>query len=290
MTPTHGRLLVLTAAVLWSTSGFFAKAPVWDEWPSEKRGVLLAFWRATFAALVLLPFIRRPQWSWGLLPAGLCFAAMNGTFLHAMTLTTEANALWLQYTCPLWVYIIGTIFFRERVHVRDRGMLVGVLSGVTVILASEWWKSSVTPASFQGSLWGIAAGLALAGVMLSLKHMRSQDAVWVVVVCHVVAAIAMIPLLPSEYLTPTRRILPWLFGFGAMQMALPYILFYRGVRRIPAHEASCLALVEPLLVSLWVFLAWGGRPDYVPPAASTWAGGILILAGLFWRYGMGSRE
>jgi drug/metabolite transporter, DME family len=282
--PKRGRILVLVAALLWSTSGFFAKAPIWEAWPIADRGVLLAFWRATFAALALLPFIRSPRWSWGLIPAGVCFAAMNGMFLHAMTLTTEANALWLQYTCPLWVYLIGTIVFHEHVHPRDRGMLAGVLAGVGVILISEWIQAAVTPLSFQGSLWGLGAGLGLAGVMLSLKHTRSMDAVWVIVFCHAVAAAAMLPLLPKDHFIPSRQQLPWLFAFGALQMAMPYILFYRGIRLLPSHEASCLALLEPILVSLWVFMAWGGNTDYVPPALSTWCGGGLILAGLLWRY------
>ncbi len=45
----RGRLLIVTAAVMWSTSGFFAKAPIFDDWPLETRGILLAFWRTFFA-------------------------------------------------------------------------------------------------------------------------------------------------------------------------------------------------------------------------------------------------
>lgn len=60
-----GRVLILMAAVMWSTSGFFAKAPLFADWPLEidgmpVRGPLLAFWRAAFASLVLLPFVRKP--------------------------------------------------------------------------------------------------------------------------------------------------------------------------------------------------------------------------------------
>jgi len=43
------RILVLTAAVMWSTSGFFVKAPYLAGWP----GPVLAFWRALFACVVL---------------------------------------------------------------------------------------------------------------------------------------------------------------------------------------------------------------------------------------------
>ena len=61
----HARWLVVVAAVMWSTSGLFAKAPLLSTWPLEQRGVLLAFWRTLFAGLFLLPFVRRPQWTWG---------------------------------------------------------------------------------------------------------------------------------------------------------------------------------------------------------------------------------
>src|SRR5690606_918278 len=58
-----GRYLVIAAAVLWSTSGLFAKAPWLAVWPLEVRGPLLAFWRTLFAGLFLLPWIRRPTWT-----------------------------------------------------------------------------------------------------------------------------------------------------------------------------------------------------------------------------------
>lgn len=277
--------MVLAAAILWSTSGFFAKAPFWNSWEPGERGVALGFWRALCAALTLLPFVRQRSWSWALIPAGLSFALMNGAFLHAITLTTEANALWLQYTCPLWCYLIGVRFFAARVDPRDLGMLIGVGTGVLTILVSEWLSVQSNADSFRGSVWGLIAGLALAGVMLSLKYMPPADPVWVIAVCHLTAALALLPFVWRMGSWPESRQLPWLLAFGGLQMALPYVLFYRGVRRLPAHEASSLALLEPMLVSLWVYLAWGGRADYVPPRITTWIGGGLILAGLLWRYG-----
>src|SRR5688572_12285282 len=76
----QARLLVLAAATMWSTSGFFVKAPYLSGWP----GPALAFWRAGFACLVLWPLVRRPQWSWKLLPMAAIFAGMNYTYLTAM--------------------------------------------------------------------------------------------------------------------------------------------------------------------------------------------------------------
>src|SRR4029078_3062535 len=85
------RLLVLTAAVLWSTSGFFVKEPYLAGWP----GATLAFWRAAFACVILWAMVRRPQWSWRLLPATATFVAMNYTYLTSMAKGSAANAIWL---------------------------------------------------------------------------------------------------------------------------------------------------------------------------------------------------
>ncbi len=43
---------------------FFAKSPWFEAWPTETRGLLLAFWRSLFAMLLLIPLVRRPQWRW----------------------------------------------------------------------------------------------------------------------------------------------------------------------------------------------------------------------------------
>jgi len=40
---TKGCLLVMAGALMWSTSGFFARAPLFDAWSLEARGPMLAF-------------------------------------------------------------------------------------------------------------------------------------------------------------------------------------------------------------------------------------------------------
>jgi drug/metabolite transporter (DMT)-like permease len=58
------------------------------------------------------------------------------------------------------------------------------------------------------------------------------------------------------------------------------------LQRIPGHEATGIGLIEPLLVPLWVYLAWGDRPAWW-----TLVGGALILIGLSIRYlGPASRK
>src|SRR3954469_21742297 len=82
----QARLLVLVAAVMWSTSGFFVKSPYLAGW----SGVRLAFWRALCAGVILGPRVRRPRWTGNLLPMTLFFAGMNYTYLSAMVKGTAA--------------------------------------------------------------------------------------------------------------------------------------------------------------------------------------------------------
>ena len=111
-----GRACIVLAALLWSTNGLFVKSHVFDDWSQDVRGTLLAFWRAFFAGMLLLPAVRRLRCDWRLVPMALAFTAMNVTFLQSMTLTTAANAIWLQSTAPLWVFFFSLTLYRD---VRD---------------------------------------------------------------------------------------------------------------------------------------------------------------------------
>jgi drug/metabolite transporter (DMT)-like permease len=281
-----GRLLVIAAAALWSTSGFFAKSPFFEEWPLEIRGPLLAFWRAAFAAIVLLPMSRERRWSWWMAPMVLCFTAMNFTYLKAMTLTTAANAIWLQSTAPLWVFLLGALFFREGVRRLDWITLVFVAAGVGLILTMEIraQQQSGDGNSLPGALYGLTSGLLLACVYLFLRRLRTFDSWWLVGVNLAMTAALFTPYVAWQGVWPTGSQLAILACFGAFQMGLPYVLFARGLRHIPSYEGSGLALLEPLLVPVWVFLAWGHLASYEPPRWWTFAGGGLILAGLALRY------
>ena len=116
---TRRPLWIVAAALLWSSGGLFVKAPIFAEWPEAERGPLLAFWRAVFAAAVLVPLVRRPRWRRDLLPLLGAFPLMSVAYLSSMTLTTAANAIWLQSTAPWWVFLIGVLIFREPVDRRE---------------------------------------------------------------------------------------------------------------------------------------------------------------------------
>src|SRR5262245_42045805 len=86
----RARLLIVLAALMWSTSGAFTKAltkPTILELHSPEIAPLqIAFFRALFAALVLLPALRSRDLSFRpmMLPMVACFAVMNASFVYAL--------------------------------------------------------------------------------------------------------------------------------------------------------------------------------------------------------------
>src|SRR5437870_11321006 len=91
-------LLVLAAAILWSTGGLFIK------WTSLS-GLELSFGRSLCAAITVALFTRREGFGLNRVTAlaSLLYAALLLLFVLATKETTAANAIFLQYTAPVYL-------------------------------------------------------------------------------------------------------------------------------------------------------------------------------------------
>lgn len=279
------RWMIVLAALLWSTSGFFAKAPWFDDWPIETRGVALTFWRAVFAALTVAPFVRRPTFRPAMLPMALAFVVMVYSFLVAMVEGSETTTIWLQYVGPAWVAIAGLVGLGDRPRRSDWIMVTLSVIGISVIVLMESRNSSESLMSGPVGL-ALLSGLMYAVVLLSIRHLRGIDAAWIGLVNHLACVVCLWPLVIGK--APLPHGFQWiaLCGLGAVQLALPYILFAWAVREVESNEASLITLLEPIAVPLWTFLAWRHHATYEPPKWWTLVGGSLIALGFLWRYGL----
>ena len=270
-----GRLLILAAAVLWSSSGLFAKLTIFDDWPPVERGLLFGFWRAFFAGLVLVPLVRQPVWRPAIAGMVASFAGMNATYMAALALTTAGNAIWLQNLAPLWVFLIGWLVLRQPFERQNLvGLVLGV-AGVAVIVGFEFGRGDQIP----GVVCGLISGLGYATVVVFLRQLRDVNTNWLVVLNHFGAATVLLPIVVWLRLWPSPTQLAVLAAFGSLQLGVPYLLFAKGVRSVSSQEAAMIVLIEPMLTPIWAYAAAGEVP-----AAWTIAGGALILLGLVLRY------
>jgi drug/metabolite transporter (DMT)-like permease len=171
--------------------------------------------------------------------------------------------------------------FKERAVWRDWMFVAFAAAGVAVIvyfesqqIAAEAGKNPLT-----SIYWGLLTGVLYGGIVLCMRHLRDFEPVWLAAMNHLVTALALAPGATKSGYFPSGYQWLLLAAFGMLQMGLPYVLFAHALRRIPGHEALGIGMIEPILVPVWVFLAWGA-----PPAWWTLVGGGFILAGLALRY------
>ncbi len=272
----RGRLLLLSAAILWSTSGLLVKCGPMQAIPLELRGPLVACYRVLFAALVIAPFIRwreirfRPA----LIGMALSYASMNVLYVTALTRTTAAAAIFLQYTSTAWAFLFGVLLLGEQGDRGSRVALIFAMCGIAWIIASEWNGEHLT-----GNLCALASGLSYSGVVIGLRVLRGEQAAWLVFLNSLVAGLVLLPWVLSFDVTLTTIQWSVIGGLGVFQMGVPYLLFAVGLRYVQASEAALLTLLEAVLNPIWV---WLFLSEVAP--LSTWTGGMLILAGLVVRY------
>lgn len=275
----RARLTIALAAVLWSTSGAFTKILTRDTgFGLDEPPVLplqMAFFRAFWAGMVLLPTIRyrdlrfRPL----MLVMMLLFAVMNATFVSAIALGTAANAILLQYTAPMWMYLASVWLLGEPADRRSFTALVIGLAGIAVIIVGGWHEAQLGVIAI-----GLLSGITYAGVVVFLRFFREYSSSWLIVLNHVGAAVVLIPFLARDPLPRPGQLIV-LFFYGALQMGLPYLLMARALHHVTPQEVGTITLLEPLLNPLWAYLIAGEEPS-----TFTLIGGGSILGALAWRY------
>ena len=260
-------LLVLGAAILWSTGGLFIKA-------THLSALELSFGRSLLAAITLVVVTRREGFGVNRISAltSVLYAALLLLFVLATKLTTAANAIFLQYTAPVYVLIFEPIFYKEKFRVRDLATVVACVAGMSLFFVGK-----LRPQDLSGNLLALASGVCFAFFFLLLRHSKARE------VNRASSAIygnlIVVLLCAPSFFTAARRgisseDLARVVYLGVVQIGFAYLLFTlamaRGVRSL---DAGIIGYVEPVLNPIWVFLFIGERP-------SGWAivGGAIIIA------------
>jgi DME family drug/metabolite transporter len=287
---TRGRLYVLLAALLWSTSGAFTKVltketifgvhePPLETYPlgGYQLPLQIACYRTLFAGLVLVPSLRPRDISFqGLMVLMvLFFAAMNATFVSALALGPAANAILLQYSAPLWVYLASIYWLGEKPDRRSTVAMGVGLVGIGIIVGGGWEGGNIGV-----MIIGLVSGVAYGGVLVCLRLLRTMSAGWLTVWNHLLSGLMLVPLVMTLE-PPTSVQMVVLFFFGALQMGLAYWLVAKGLRVVSPQEAGTISLLEPILNPVWAYLV---SPETETPSGYTWLGGGVILGALAWRY------
>jgi drug/metabolite transporter (DMT)-like permease len=229
--------------------------------------------RSAIAIPVMLACIGRPRFNFSRAQIGgaIGYAATVALFVFATRMTTAANAIFLQYTAPIYVAIIGRWYLRERALAIDWLVIVVALGGIALFFVDR-----LTTSGFWGNIIALGSGLAFASVAIFLRKERAGSPVTSIILGNIMVALASVPFLFGE---PFTRGDGWrLLLLGAVQLGLPYVLYAAAIKQVTALEATLIPFIEPILNPLWVMLALGERPG-------PWAivGGVLVLGTVLLR-------
>lgn len=257
---------MLAAAIIWSTGGLFIK------WTSLS-GLELSFGRSLLAAITVAIFTRREGFGLNRVTAlaSLLYGALLLLFVLATKETTAANAIFLQYTAPLYVLILEPSLYKEKFRKRDLVTVVFCVIGMSLFFVGK-----LRPEDVRGNLLALGSGLCFAFYFLLLRHSTSREVnrassvIYGNLLVVLIAAPAGIKALPNINIHDALSVL----YLGVIQIGLAYTLFTLGMSRgIRSLDAGIVGYIEPVLNPVWVFLVLGERP-------SKWAlvGGAIIIS------------
>ncbi len=262
-------LAVAGAAVLWSSGGLFIKlAPM----PALAVACGRSLVAAAFYLLVLRPDLRLAR-----LATAVSYAGCIITFVAATKLTTSANAIFLQYTGPAYVLLVSPFLLKEPFRAIDGVCVLLSLAGMSLFFVGK-----VEAGQALGNALGIISGVFFALTVVLLRRDAKSgrdDALPSTTLGNLIAVGVTLPwALQALPAISSARGAGVLIYLGVVQLGIAYLLFIRGVRRVPAAEASLISMLEPILNPVWVLLGTGERPG---PWAI--AGAAVVVAAVVTR-------
>lgn len=260
------------AAVLLSTGGLLIKVV-------SVEPLLLMGVRSAIAALVIGLFAGRLRFRWSVPQVGgaLALACAQGFFIVAARETTAANAIFIQYTAPVFVAFFGIRYLQEPVDKLDWLTLAAIGAGLLF-----FYGDGLTAGGAVGNLYALLAGITFAWFLLFMRKQKESSTIETILLGNLLAAVVGLPFLRGAALS----VADWsgLLFLGIFQIGLSFILIARAIKVLTAVEAILIQTLEPVLNPLWVLFFIGERPT---PLALL--GGAIVIGAVTLRSVMSNR-
>ena len=246
-------LAMVVCALMWSISGICIKMISWNP-------LVIASVRSMISTLVLLIIMKRAGHKVKLTKTaaviGLSNTAGMLTFVTANKMTTAANAIVLQYTCPVWVLLIAVLFLKERAKKYDIAAVGLCLVGMVLFFLDK-----ITPGNMTGNVLAIVAGVTM-GVMFTAtaKAKDLSERFNGLFFGQFFTAIAGLAGFAAEPFSPTPKEIVFILILGVIQLGLPYALYAYASSHISALACSLIGMLEPMANPVWVAIFYGEVP------------------------------
>jgi drug/metabolite transporter (DMT)-like permease len=270
MTRAAALALMVAAPVLWSSAGVVTRHI------ERAEAIEQVFWRSFFAFLFVTIILSLRGGPWKALRnaglpglfSGVLWAVMFTAFVIALSLTTTANTLVMMSIAPLLTVVCARIVLTDPIPLRTWIAALAAMAGIAIMFSSSMESHAA------GMLVALVIPVASALNVVALrKHSTTVDLIPAVMLGGALSALVALPIaLP---ISASGKDLALLAFLGVFQLGLPCMFLVMASRALLAPEIALLGLLEVVLGPLWAWLGAGETP-----AASTLAGGVLVLIAL----------
>ncbi len=282
----QGAMLVVAAGACWSLAGLFLRA-------MEDAGawqVLVYRSAATFLFVLTLmvvrhrgsplPAVRALGWKGPL--AGSALAAAMLLFIVSMSLTTVFNAVMMLCIAPLLAAGLARVVLGAAVRpITLFAMLIAVVGvGVMVHAGLEF-------GGLIGTLLSLGAAFGFAIFTVTLRAAKVRDTLPAVAWAGLIGFAVSLAVVLAKGQTPFISLHDAGLAaiMGSVQIGLGMWFFTAGTKRLTAAEAALLSLSEVVLAPIWVWMAYGEKPD-----GTTFVGGSILLGAMVVQTASGLRR
>ena len=259
-------IFIMCSAVCWGSIGLVSR-------PLLSYGldpVHITFLRCSITAVTLIIFSALFKWE-SLRISGikntLLFigsgvvgvALMYVFYFKTVDSATLSLAAVLLYTAPCFVLIMSCIFFKEKVTVKK--IIALVIASAGCVLSTgliSTLSGDVSHISVLGVLTGAAAGLCYAFyTIISNQLLKTYSSLTIITYSFSIGTICLIPVCDFDSMLDVMaqvNVLPFIIPLSFCCTLLPYVLYTFGLNHVEPSKASIMALVEPVVATLWSIL------------------------------------
>ena len=188
-------------------------------------------------------------------------------YVFALLYNTVANALFIFSCAPFLTAFLGWILLGERVATRTWFAIGVAMAGLTVMVVSE-----LAVSHYLGTLLALWIPIAYAASIIAVRRSKRDNMLVALCLAGIVAG-GLSAIFVTDYALTSRDLIISLY-LGVFQVGVGFTLVVLGSRYVPAAQVGLLALVEPVLAPVWVWMGVGE----VPGLATIVGGTIILLA------------
>jgi drug/metabolite transporter (DMT)-like permease len=265
-----GIVLVIAAAIAWSTAPFFTRLLQHDSWT-------ILFWRGIFASILISVFLGMTEGRRGLHnlvamePSGWLVASLSTlamvAFIPALQMTSVANVAVIIATQPFIAAGLAWLWFREAARGRTLVASLVAFAGVAVTVSQ-----SATSSDLRGIALSFLMVFSFSLMTVAVRRYQQKSMVAAAAMSNLLGSLVSLPFAHGIASVSTYDI-GVLALFGGLQVAMGLTLFVLGSRFLPSGEASLIATLETPLMVFWIWVAFAEVP-----APRALIGGALVLA------------